>query len=97
MTFFMNDNEIDTNEERFDYTNFRNGKHSLVIRNIRLSDDGVVTVKTPTHKGDEMAASSAVLEVIKGERAPVFGKMGEDNDRVDGVAGNDLWSLEFDY
>ena len=37
-----------------------------------------------------MAASSAVLEVIKGERAPIFGTMGENSNRVDGFAGKEV-------
>jgi len=74
--FYMNGEKVDTSDPRFEVKDLGDGKHQLIIKNVKMGDAGTVTCKTPSNKGDEILESKSNFNVIKGEEAPVMGDCG---------------------
>merc|ERR1712121_14644 len=66
--FYMNGEKVDTSDPRFEVKDLGDGKHQLIINNVKMGDAGTVTCKTPSNKGDEILESKSNFNVIKGEK-----------------------------
>lgn len=80
--FLINGEVVSTADGRIEQKDLGDGKHQLIINNVKMGDAGTVTCKTPSNKGDEILESKSSFTVVKGEEAPVMGDCGP----VTGVA-----------
>uniref|UniRef100_A0A0K2U6Y3 Uncharacterized protein n=1 Tax=Lepeophtheirus salmonis TaxID=72036 RepID=A0A0K2U6Y3_LEPSM len=75
--FFINGENInDIPGARIETKDLGDGKHQLIINKADMKDNGTVTCKTPSNKGDEILESKSAFTVIKGEDAPRMGDVG---------------------
>lgn len=88
VTFYLNGEEIDRNDKRFEQTVTGPGKHQLVIKHLEMTDAGTVEARTPRNKNEQILSSSTTLDVMMGERAPELAKVGK-NGKVEGIANKD--------
>ena len=51
-----------------------NGKHQLVIHNLKMSDGPTIEARTPSNRGDELI-SACKMNLLKGEDAPELGDL----------------------
>ena len=90
--FFINGKKVSKSDERCEYQNLGEGKHQLVIHNIKMEDMGTVEAKTPSNRGDQVLTSSTAFDVTKGEEAPEIGDTGP----VTGVAYKECsWKVPY--
>ena len=90
--FFINGKKVSKSDERCEYQNLGDGKHQLVIHNIKMEDMGLVEAKTPSNRGDQVLTSSTAFDVTKGEDAPEIGDTGP----VTGVAYKECaWKVPY--
>eukprot|EP00096_Caligus_rogercresseyi_P014915 TRINITY_DN737_c0_g1_i1.p2 TRINITY_DN737_c0_g1~~TRINITY_DN737_c0_g1_i1.p2 ORF type:complete len:893 (-),score=284.60 TRINITY_DN737_c0_g1_i1:6951-9629(-) len=81
--FFINgDNVKDIPGARVETKDLGDGKHQLIINKADMKDNGTVTCKIPSNRGDEILESKSAFTVVKGEEAPRIGDVGP----VTGVA-----------
>jgi len=80
--FFLNGEPIVPDGERIEVVDCGDGKHQLIINKAEMGDQGTVTAKTPSNRGDEVVESKSNFTVVKGEEAPKMGDCGP----VSGVA-----------
>lgn len=74
--FFLNGEKIVADGKRVEVINLGDGKHQLVINKAEMGDNGTITAKTPSNRGDEVIESKSQFTVIKGEEAPEMGDVG---------------------
>jgi len=79
--FFIN-GELVVPNDRVEVKDLGEGKRQLIINKAELGDNGTVTAKTPTNRGNEVLESKSNFTVVKGESAPKMGDVGP----VTGVA-----------
>lgn len=90
--FFINGKKVSKSDSRCEYQNLGEGKHQLVIHNIKMEDMGTVEAKTPSNRGDQVLTSSTAFDVTKGEEAPEIGETGP----VTGVAYKECnWKIPY--
>ena len=58
---------------RCEYVNLGEGKHQLIVHSVSMADMGLVEVKTPSNRGDNLLTSATAFDVAKGEEAPEIG------------------------
>ena len=91
VSFYINGEEIDKNDSRFEQSSTGPGKHQLVIKRLEMSDAGIAEAKTPLNKGDTMLSTCTTLDVMMGERKPEMNKIGNNgNNKIEGVSGKDV-------
>ena len=92
--FFMNGVKVSKDDPRCEYTNLGEGRHQLVVHNIKMEDGGSIEARTPSNRGEEMLTCSTTFDVAKGETAP---KVGFPNpDPVTGIANKECnWKLPY--
>jgi len=89
--FFINGKKVGRNDERLEYVNLGEGKHQLVLHNIKMEDMGTVEAKTPDNRGG-MITCGTTFDVVKGEDAPEIGSTGP----VTGVAYKECsWKVPY--
>ena len=71
--FYMKGTKVSRNDTRCEYVNLGQGKHQLIIHNIKMEDLGVVECKTPSNRGNAMLTTCTAFDVAKGEEAPEIG------------------------
>ena len=90
VTFYLNGEEIDQNDKRFEQTVTGPGKHQLVIKFLEMTDAGTIEARTPLNKNDQVLSSSTTLDVMMGERAPELAKVGKNgNGKVEGISNKE--------
>lgn len=90
VTFSINDTLIDG--QRFSAFDLGQGKHQVKLTNVKMEDEGILDMKTPSNRGENQLSSTCFVIVIKGEEAPQMGYCGP----VTGIAHeNCSWSIPF--
>ncbi len=74
--FFLNGEKIVPDGDRVEIKDLGDGKHQLLINKTEMGDQGTVTAKTPSNRGDEVIESKSQFTVVKGEEAPKMGDVG---------------------
>ena len=69
MDFFINGEQVVPDGERVEVKNLGDGKHQLVINKAEMGDQGTVSAKTPSNRGDEIIESKSNFTVTKGNKA----------------------------
>ena len=91
VTFYLNGELIDPNDQRYEQVNQDGGKHQLTIKRTEMTDAGLLEAKTPLNKDKKLLTSATTLDVMMGERKPEMNKIGNKGDnKVEGVAGKDV-------
>ncbi|MFN9944518.1 MAG: hypothetical protein ACK56I_34125, partial [bacterium] len=80
VSFYINGEEIDKNNPRFEQINQGGVKHQLTIKRSELTDAGLLEVRTPLNKDKKILISSTTLDVMMGERKPEMKKIGKKGD-----------------
>jgi len=90
--FYINGNKVSKNDSRCEYVNLGEGKHQLILHDIKMEDMGSIEARTPSNRGEEMLTTSTEFEVAMGEHAPEVGECGN----VTGVANKECnWKLPY--
>jgi len=73
--FFINGEQVYDQGEggRVEIKDLGEGKRQLIINKAEMPDNGTVSAKTPSNKGDQVIESKSAFTVIKGEEAPKMG------------------------
>ena len=61
-------------DDRVEVKHLGNGKHQLVIHNLKMSDGPTIEARTPSNRGDELV-SACKMNLLKGEDAPELGDL----------------------
>merc|ERR1712050_391974 len=73
--FLLNKFPIDTNDGRFQQDDLGDGRHRLTITKVSKLDEGVLSCRTPTNRGEEMLECKCIFNVTEGESPPLIGKV----------------------
>eukprot|EP00092_Neocalanus_flemingeri_P000855 GFUD01000912.1.p1 GENE.GFUD01000912.1~~GFUD01000912.1.p1 ORF type:complete len:2609 (-),score=679.76 GFUD01000912.1:80-7906(-) len=73
--FLLDRFQIDFEDGRFEQVDMGGGHHKLKILRVSKKDEGVLSCKIPTNRGDEMVECKCIFNVTEGESPPFIGKV----------------------